>query len=445
MGGARKYTFTYFPADPKTSAPKFDPSWQKYLIFQLEKCPTTSRLHYQGFVWLKDKLSKKKIVQWLRKPDDPTGAHVEEARDVQASIMYCKKTATRFVTQEDGWILGPQEFGKPEKEQGKRTDLQELAAMVKEGATNLQIATANPVAFLKNARGLEALRSAVSKPENADARLYNVIVAYGATAQGKTLWVHDTFGDKMYTAPSVAGQTQWFDGYDGEEVILFDDYTGGIEMGFFLRLLDVYQMKLPVKGAYTAKRWNTVVITSNFPPEQWYRKDNCTHPQLPALMRRITCLLNFNERPYTRGCANPPLLTLRTVEEPITPTMRKTYEDYGVPLPVFNPQPVEGFLAPPIASPLEEEGGGDDGIMMLDGGDEPLQSLMALEPEQASFDPYFVPPTPSPPSSPSLLSGNLFNNFQVIDGVSYPLDSQYDPGFNPSVQGHNSSRWFPDY
>lgn len=77
----------------------------------------------------------------------------------------------------------------------------------------------------------------------------------------------------------------WWDGYDGQETVLLDDYTGWLPMAVLLRLLDRYPMTGQVKGGQTWLRMKTIIITSNFGYQEWY-KDPTTR-FLDALQRRI--------------------------------------------------------------------------------------------------------------------------------------------------------------
>ncbi len=63
---------------------------------------------------------------------------------------------------------------------------------------------------------------------------------------------------------------EWWDGYDGQEDVVMDDFYGWLKWSFLLNLLDRYPMLVPIKGGtkeFVAKR---VFITSNKKPEMWY-------------------------------------------------------------------------------------------------------------------------------------------------------------------------------
>ena len=65
---------------------------------------------------------------------------------------------------------------------------------------------------------------------------------------------------------------EWWDGYDGEEILLIDDFYGQVQVARMLHLLRGYQCRLPIKGGFTYAQWQKVYITSNNPPHEWYMK-----------------------------------------------------------------------------------------------------------------------------------------------------------------------------
>jgi len=73
--------------------------------------------------------------------------------------------------------------------------------------------------------------------------------------------------------PAV-GQKKWFDGYDQQEVAIFDDYGGD---GYLFRLCDVLRLThswtetCENKGGMTPWTPRVVIFTSNYHPKIWYR------------------------------------------------------------------------------------------------------------------------------------------------------------------------------
>lgn len=165
--------------------------------------------------------------------------------------------------------------------QGQRNDLKKAVDKLKEKATIRQMAVDCPETYVRYHKGLQALRKELqprievfTKPE--------VNVYIGQPGSGKTRKVYEKDPD-VYNVPEPVNGQIWFDGYEGQESILLDDFYGWIKYHTLLQWLDGYPMQLPVKGSTVWRNWKTVYITSNKPPSEWYNRD-----EINALQRRIT-------------------------------------------------------------------------------------------------------------------------------------------------------------
>lgn len=189
--------------------------------------------------------------------------HIEERRgtSVQAS-EYCKK--------EDDYI----EYGEI-SQQGQRTDWKMAFEMIRDGVSIQDVISIQPQ-LLPCIRALERMRQ-IAKCDPIE-RDVNVIIAYGDAGAGKSKFFWDMDPD-LFSKPNG----DWWDGYCGEDSVLLDDFYGGIMYAEFLKVLDRYKLRVPVKGGFVGARWKNVFITSNSEPSQWYK-----HGMTPALKRRIT-------------------------------------------------------------------------------------------------------------------------------------------------------------
>jgi len=84
-----------------------------------------------------------------------------------------------------------------------------------------------------------------------------------------TKYVYDTHGDDVYKLTEQNGKV-WFDDYDGEGVLLIDDFYGWIPYNVMLSITEGYQLRLEVKGTFTYAKWTKIYITSNVAPPFWY-------------------------------------------------------------------------------------------------------------------------------------------------------------------------------
>lgn len=248
----------------------FDKYMMSYLVYQPEKCPKTGKLHWQGYVIMKNK----KRMKWMKKHIDDK-AHWEKKRgNAKQASDYCKKNDTRVG---DKYY----EFGKLSY-QGKRNDLDDVYDMIKSGKEIGEVIDEFPSSYIKFHRGIEKVKFEVDRKKVKRYRKISVYVIHGGTGTGKTRYAYDEYGyDNVYCLDQ--DKNVWFDGYCGEKVLLIDDFNGYMSFRKLLKVLDGYPYKCAIKGGYTWAQWTTVIITSNEPPELWYDEDI-----IKPLFRRIS-------------------------------------------------------------------------------------------------------------------------------------------------------------
>lgn len=170
-----------------------------------------------------------------------------------------------YTNKIDSEIVYDEDKGK----QGKRNDLEEAIENLKLGGLD-EVAESNPVAFVKYHRGLDALRQRLVKRKT----YYETEVIYIWSEEkgiGKSRMARE-IDPLLYnvTEPNNDGKV-WFDGYEGEETILLDDFYSWIKYSLILQYLDVYPMRVFTKGSSVKREWTRVIITSNVPPEEQYQ------------------------------------------------------------------------------------------------------------------------------------------------------------------------------
>lgn len=239
---------------------------------------STGTPHLQGYV----ELAKRQRLNWL-KIHISERAHWEVARASRDSnVTYCKK---------DGDYV---EVGKPsESHQGKRTDIEAAKAIIDSGRGIEDVADECFGTFLRYERGIRAYydMQTVQRDWKTDVYVY-----WGPTGTGKTRRVHEDEEDLWVASDN---SLKWFDGYNGQEAVLFDDFVSirNDKFGFLLQLLDRYPMRVPVKGRFVNWAPKRIYFTSNLPVEEWYT--GVKPAQIAALNRRITKQTRFHG--YTSG------------------------------------------------------------------------------------------------------------------------------------------------
>lgn len=230
-----------------------------YCVGQLEMAPDTGRVHAQCFFQLTNQMSLAPFKRFINR----VNAHCEIMRGTpQQAADYCKKAETRYVP-EDG---STNAFERGElKQQGKRTDLEAVAQEILAGHSLEKVATENPAVFTRYHGGLKALQLATQKP--ASRPRPKIYYFYGPPGSGKSKLAFE-----KWSGAYVANDTRegWFDGYQQEETIIFDDFEGHFPAHYMKRLLDFNPLRLPVKGGWTTIKAHTIVFTSNSHPTMLY-------------------------------------------------------------------------------------------------------------------------------------------------------------------------------
>lgn len=251
----------------------------KFIVFQLERCPETNRLHWQGFVSLSKQRTRSKLQSKF------PGLHCERRQGtIHQAIAYCRKEDTR--------VDGPFSDGDIPV-QGKRTDIEEAREAILDGASELELANANFGLWCRNRKSFSAYRNLVWEPRSE--KTYSLIY-WGKAGTGKTRAAYDTYGTgAVYDLPRPNGGSVWFDGLSpGHSVLLIDDFYGWLPCHLLLKLMDRYPLQVPVKGGMVNFACKYLYITSNKHWDEWYDWSKLGHNLREAFIRRIDEELEFN-------------------------------------------------------------------------------------------------------------------------------------------------------
>nr|WRQ56663.1 MAG: putative replication protein [Circovirus sp. gt1AU] len=248
----------------------------KWLIAANETCPTTQRKHIQGACIL----GKQVAFTTLKNMPGFTRAHIEVMKGTPAqSREYC--------TKED---KEPYEYGTM-PQQGKRNDLQDAIAILKEGTSirDLILTADLPTVatYVRYPKGLTSVSQAFRERQGHVQPF--VLWLHGSTGVGKTrcaLELAEYLGCGSDVWVSNAS-LQWFDGYDGQRVAVLDDYrTNHCKFSTILRLLDRYRFSVPFKGGFVL--WQPLFIIITTPKSARAMWNLRTEEDIAQLERRIT-------------------------------------------------------------------------------------------------------------------------------------------------------------
>ena len=287
---AKHWMFTSY----RDEEPTF-PASAVYAVWQRESCPTSGRLHWQGYV---EFTSKKRIKSVQDAIGDPK-AHCELRKGTaDQATAYCSKEETRVPGTQ------PTVHGTRGEETGSQVQL--VGKRIREGASYSDICDEQPTAIMRYDKGIRALIADRDGRRPLTYRALRVVILTGSPGCGKTRWAFERANDKYeghaHFKPYAEGQASWWDGYNGQRLLIIDDFEGQAPMQELLTLLGGYghNQQWPIKGSFIRlDNLEEVIITSNTQPDKWY-------PRLPpvktqALYRRFTKVMDvFETISYTR-------------------------------------------------------------------------------------------------------------------------------------------------
>lgn len=216
--------------------------------------------HYQGFVYFDT------VKSFAQVKDYHSTCHWEYMKGTpEEAATYCKKDGDFY---EEGEIPMSQ---KRKGDKGKEA-IEERWALAKAGRFEEL-----PPEQIKTYEYIYR-KSLVVEDRN---ELTNIWIQ-GPSGCGKSSYVRETYPE-FYTKP----MSKWWDGYNGEDVVLLDDFdpNHGKYLSYFLKIwADHYAFNAEVKGGMLKIRPKVVIVTSQ------YTIDSCFESQeeRDAISRRFS-------------------------------------------------------------------------------------------------------------------------------------------------------------
>lgn len=93
---------------------------------------------------------------------------------------------------------------------------------------------------------------------------------YGPSETGKSFSTYETYGFRDIFVPDPSNTSFPFEGYQGQPVILLEEFRSSFKFDYMLKVLDRYPLLLNIKGSHTYACWTKVVITSNITLDEQY-------------------------------------------------------------------------------------------------------------------------------------------------------------------------------
>lgn len=258
----------------------------------VEQCPRTQRWHLQGYTALKLKrrlssIFDKILCVWA----DGAGSSYSIWPFIKPAIYsawhnkrYCEKDG-------DGFTLGEAASWDEENlkalgnNQGKRTDIEAMAKDFRENPweTKLTKARKFPNQFCNYNRAFEKLLTLErdyqyhSDYHNSE-RKNNMknYVYHGPAGCGKSHTVEQEVKKLIRDNPHLRVYyktiQKWWEGYDGEEIVVIDDFRSSMPFSELLNLMDGKPFRREAKGTSICLRAHHIFFTTPHPPNMWYKK-----------------------------------------------------------------------------------------------------------------------------------------------------------------------------
>lgn len=287
----RHWCFTHFDLEWDISAIDFKTD-VRYMIVGREIAPDTKREHWQCYVEFFNPKRMKAAVASLNCP----GAHFESRRGTREQARdYCMKEKNFAELGE--WDRGGQ---------GKRNDIADLRESIKKGASELELYESHDSMF-RVGRSAEKYRLLLQKKQAKEVGYVKreILIFWGPTGTGKTRKALELAGtDYHMVNRSNTGSGSWYDSYDGENTLIFDEFYGDwMKLAELLRLTDGYMVELPTKGGHKILRAQRIIFTSNHDPSTWF--PNAGAEKWSAFLRRISSIERFGPVTQKREAEKP--------------------------------------------------------------------------------------------------------------------------------------------
>jgi len=188
-----------------------------------------------------------------------------------------------------------EEWGEmPIERQGNRVDVHQLYEMITEGKTDLEILDHAPQYMFKMDKisNVRQIRKFGDFKETF--REMQVTYMFGKTGTGKTRYVMEKYGYR--NVYRVTDYRHPFDGYAGQNVMVFEEFNNSLRINNMLNYLDGYPQELPCRYNNKAACYTKVYIISNISLIDQYKtvqeKEMGTYE---AFCRRIHRYVEYKE------------------------------------------------------------------------------------------------------------------------------------------------------
>lgn len=303
---SRNYCFTSFNMDLFNSElinrlKVENPKNLRYMVFQIEECPSTRKLHAQGYLELSTSMRPAGVIKMLYSDSKLRVFERNGTREQAKHYAMCGGRPCECENAKNKIVkAGPYEYGVWIAGQGSSVKLATAIQTLELGATMSQLQIAHPETYTRHEKGLKSLQNAIIPLRDFQTELH---IIFGRSGSGKTeAYKNELPKGSYYILPKGNAQQIWFDNYEPRihENIIIENYDGWMPFNFLLSLCDSTPLYVPVRYGTIVFRAKRIYIISQYSPLMWYFPMNFHSgerhrmPNDPmALLRRITSIKHY--------------------------------------------------------------------------------------------------------------------------------------------------------
>ena len=294
--------------------PKF-----KWFICAIEKGDINENMHLQGSFSLKNASTWSAVYKLLNLKG---GDYLSEQKSSQVTnVLYCSKGIQSHEEWEIDGVDG-ENYGVdfyplkvigdlPQLGESKVNQWDDIRQAIENGWSDLEICAKWPAEGIRCQAHIAKYRLLWDR-KHADWREVQTLYVWGSTGTGKTRAITQKYGySNCYRITNYNSGA--FDMYDGQDVVIFEEFRSSFKLEMMLNYLDGHPVELPCRYANQLMKATKIFIITNIPLKEQYTSFHDMNASIgkqnswEAFNRRIDGVISVQEG-QTLRVADLPLL-----------------------------------------------------------------------------------------------------------------------------------------
>ena len=227
-------------------------------------------------------------------------SHCEQARGtVTQNRDYIQKSGKWAIDEKAATNIADSffEYGElPQERNENSQNMDRLIENIREGRSTTEIISDTPK-YAFRIRDIDILRQTLlTEKFMTENRDLSVSYIFGKSGAGKTRSIYQAHDprDICRITNYRANKGISFDAYNGQSVLVFEEFNSQIPIEDMLNYLDIYPLNLPARYNDRVACYETVYVTSNLPLNSQYPKIQKQQPETwNAFLRRIHAVTEY--------------------------------------------------------------------------------------------------------------------------------------------------------